>query len=178
MDYNFVEDSAVNELGAKTKELGYAKPEDIVPTATLEELEAICQDIFSRPEKAFEGYHDATATVLPEDVEEDILCHRITSFKNAFEGCAAITSFRVMDTSYATDMSGMFKNCSSLPEMAEWSINCAAIESVEGLRDIFAGSSVKKCRFENVKKELVNQMTSSNLGFQLQLIIVNGEVSV
>ena len=178
MDYNFVEDSAVNELGAKTKELGYAKPEDLVPDATLEELGAICQDIFSRPEKVFEGYHDATATALPEDVEEDILRHRITSFKDAFEGCVAITSFHEMDTSYATDMSGMFKNCSALPETAEWSINCAAIESIEGLRDIFAGSSIKRCRFENVKENLVTQMTSTNLGSQLALIIVNGEVTV
>lgn len=178
MDYNFVEDSAVNELGTKAKELGYAKPEDLVPDFPVEGLESICQEIFSRPEKAFEGYHDATVTRLPNDVEEDVLRHRITNFDNGFEGCSSITYFKEMDTSYATSMKEMFKNCSSLPEKAEWSINCASITSIEGLRDIFAGSSIKRCRFENVKEELIPQMTSSNLGSQLTLIIVNGEVTV
>lgn len=134
-----------------------------------------------RPEVSFESYmatnYAATyeaMTELPEEVLFTANSSTVKNFKNCFRGMAALETSAPFNTRDAINLSGMYYGCESLPEEFPYIINCQAVESIAGLAGIFEGSSVVFARFENVRYPLRFQMTKTNLGSQMQRIIING----
>ena len=120
-------------------------------TATNNDLDLV----FEPPRISFENYMSdnypdyASMTELPEEVINNILSSEVTSYKHAFDGCAALSQlpyyFGVIqgeikgyeyiriDTKNAKDISYMFKDCTSLPEEFPLLISCKSIENKEGI---------------------------------------------
>lgn len=131
-----------------------------------------------------------TLTAIPADVFDTSMRCAVTSYRDAFSGCAALTMAQFqgavngtnypiyhrsfLDTRDATDLSGMFKGCAGMVGAMPWAISCKSITSIEALRDIFTGSGITTARFEDVPSDVVPMITPAVVGSQLTRIIING----
>lgn len=115
----------------------------------------------------------ATATeILDADITE-IKRHEVTNYTNAFAGMAALTATPTFDTSQATSIAGMYKDCTALKEVG-YIFNCSNITSVGGVLGVLEGTAVTTARSDNVPEGLKDSFTAANLGSQLTKIIING----
>lgn len=89
---------------------------------------------------------------------------------NVFNNCTLLKDVGVVDTSKATNMNQMFNKCTALPSVFPWEIDCSSISTINGVKNMFAGSSVTEVTFKNVKEELKESFTADNIGSTLTTI--------
>ena len=136
-------------------------------------------DLFIRSELDCTNYASknianyATVTEIPDADITEIKRHEVTNYSNAFAGMAALTSTPKFDTSQATSIAGMYKDCKALKEV-DYIFNCSNITSVGGVLGVLEGTAVTTARFDNVPDGLISAFTAANLGSQLTRIIING----
>lgn len=83
-----------------------------------------------------------------------------TSLSFLFNGCENLKKIPELSTSKCTNFRSMFNGCISLPAEFPWPIDLSAVTSATYLLSMFAGSSVTKVKFKNVRDELKEAITS------------------
>lgn len=117
----------------------------------------------------------ATVTEVPNDFYLEAATHKVTSLKNAFAGCAALTTLEQFETRNVTDFTGMFNGCTALPSVLEFVFQCDAITDVSQVAGMFNNSSIKTARMENltdhIAATLINDITQLGM---IDAAIING----
>ena len=168
-----VGDAAAKEFVTKAKA---AYNSDIIHKFGRATDEDFPDDLFIRSELDCTDYASknianyATVTEIPDADITEIKRNEVTNYSNAFAGMAALTSTPKFDTSQATSIAGMYKNCKALKEV-DYISN---ITSIGGVMGVLEGTAVTTARFDNVPDSLISDFTAANLGSQLTRIIING----
>lgn len=117
----------------------------------------------------------ATVTEPPHDFYIEAATHVVTSLKNAFAGCAALTSIKQIETRKVTDFTGMFDGCTSLPAVLEFVFQCDSITDISQVAGMFTNSSVKVARLENMEDSIAAKLILdiTKLG-DLDAAVING----
>lgn len=117
----------------------------------------------------------ATVTDVPNDFYLEAATHKVTSLKNAFAGCAELTTLEQIETRNVTDFTGMFDGCAALPSVLEFVFQCDAITDVSQVAGMFNNSSIKTARMENltdhIAATLINDITQLGM---IDAAIING----
>lgn len=178
MSKKIITADVAKEFIAKAKEKNYSIYAKDYGEATDEDLDALLElsDELSMENWMQANVTDyATVTALPNDFYLEAASHTVTSLKGVFAGCAALTTITQFDTRNVTDFTGMFDGCTSLPSVLEFFFQCDSITDLSHVAGMFAGSSIKTARLENLDWSLAAKLITSpsQLG-SLDKVIING----
>ena len=86
------------------------------------------------------------------------------SIAEMYDGCEKLETLVAFDTASIQDFNSMFRGCASLPEVFPYAIDISGIKSSNGLRDMFAESSVKSAWFKTTSPQPTYYISRSLLG--------------
>lgn len=178
MSNKIITPDGVKEFISKAKEKNYANTIDYTEADTddLDALFPALDEELSMADWMKTNCADyATATYVPNDFYLEAATHKVTSLKNAFAGCAALTDIAQFETRNVTDFTGMFTGCTALPSVLEFVFQCDSITDLAQLAGMFSGCSVRTAKLDNLDLSLAAKLIPSpaQLG-DLDAVIIDG----
>lgn len=120
-------------------------------------------------------------------VPERLNTSALTTGEGMFQDCPNLKYVPTIDTAKFTSMKNMFSGCvamynddqpgvNSLTKELPWVINCAAITSIAGLKDMFQDTTVNKIKLANLSSNVASKLDFYVFGSKTKLmsIEING----